>query len=69
MGKSLGKLKDIKLRFSRYCNKKYGRKGFFWVDRFKSVIVEDGNTLVNCLAYVDLNPVRASLCRMSEDFR
>ena len=62
-------VKDIKQRFSRYYNKKYDRKGFFWADRFKSVIVENGDTLINCLAYIDLNPVRAGLCSKPEDYR
>ena len=35
----------------------------------KSVFVEDGDTLINCLAYVDLNPIRAGLVQHPEDFR
>lgn len=35
----------------------------------KNVIVEDGNTLINCLAYIDLNPVRAGMVEMPEDYR
>ena len=46
-----------------------GRKGFFWGERFKSVIVENGNTLINCLAYIDLNPVRAEIVKKPEDYR
>ena len=37
------------------------QKGFFLGDRFKSVIVEKGDTLINCLEYIDLNPVRAGI--------
>jgi putative transposase len=33
------------------------------------VIVEKGETLVNCLAYIDLNPVRAGLVKRPEDYR
>ncbi|RTZ95856.1 MAG: hypothetical protein DSY90_12050, partial [Deltaproteobacteria bacterium] len=32
-------------------------------------IVEDGNTLINCLAYIDLNPVRAGIVEKPEDYR
>ncbi len=28
-------------------------------ERFKSVIVEKGETIVNCLAYIEINPLRA----------
>jgi REP element-mobilizing transposase RayT len=62
-------VKEIKQGFSRYFNKKYGRKGFLWGDRFKSLIVEDGLTLVNLLAYVDLNPVRAGIVKRPEEYR
>ena len=62
-------VKEIKQGFSRYFNKKYGRKGFLWGERFKSLIVEDGLTLVNLLAYVDLNPVRAGIVKRPEEYR
>jgi REP element-mobilizing transposase RayT len=62
-------VKDIKQTFSRYYNKLHGRKGTLWGERFKSVIVEDGDTLVNCLAYIDLNPVRAGIVERPEDYR
>ena len=41
----------------------------FWSDRFKSVLVEDGETLVNCLAYVELNPERAGIVVRPEAYR
>ena len=62
-------VKDIKQNFSRYYNKKHNRKGYFWADRFKSLIVEEGRTLVNLLAYVDLNPIRAGIVKKPEDYR
>lgn len=34
-------VKEIKQEFSRFYNKRHGRRGFFWGDRFKSVIVEN----------------------------
>ncbi|MDZ7760645.1 MAG: transposase [Desulfovermiculus sp.] len=62
-------VKEIKQGFTRAYNKKRGRKGTFWAERFKSVIVEKGETLINCLAYVDLNPVRAGLVDRPEAYR
>ena len=62
-------MKDIKQRFSRYYNKKHNRKGYFWSDRFKSLLVEEGDTLINCLAYVELNACRAGLVKKPEDYR
>jgi len=62
-------IKEFKQTFSRYYNKRHKRRGTLWGERFKSVIVENGETLVNCLAYIDLNPVRAKLVKIPEDYR
>ena len=62
-------VKEIKQTFSRFYNRLHNRKGFFWSERFKSVIVDNGDTLINCLAYIDLNPVRAGLAEKPEDYR
>ncbi len=43
--------------------------GFFWGDRFKSLWVEDGDTLINLLAYVDLNFVRAGIVDRPAHYR
>jgi putative transposase len=62
-------IREIKVSFTRYYNKRHHRRGYFWGDRFKSVIVENGETLINCLAYIDLNPLRAGLVNRPEDYR
>ncbi|MDY7031083.1 MAG: transposase [Thermodesulfobacteriota bacterium] len=62
-------VKEIKQGFSRFYNKLHHRKGFFWSDRFKSIIVENGETLINCLAHIDLNPIRAGICERPEEYR
>jgi putative transposase len=62
-------VREIKVGFARYYNKRHNRRGYFWGDRFKSVIVEKGETLVNCLAYIDLNPVRAGIVNRPEEYR
>ena len=54
-------VKEIKQSFSRFYNKRHNRRGTLWGERFKSLIVEDGETLINCLAYIDLNPIRAAI--------
>lgn len=62
-------IKEIKQGFSRYYNRRHHRKGFFWAERFKSVIVDNGETLINCLAYIDLNPFRAGIVAKPEEYR
>ncbi len=62
-------VREIKVGFARYYNRRYNRRGYFWGERFKSVIVEKGETLINCLAYIDLNPLRAGLVDRPEEYR
>ena len=62
-------VREIKVGFARYYNRRHHRRGYFWGDRFKSVIVENGETLINCLAYIDLNPLRAGLVERPEQYR
>ncbi|CAB1056277.1 hypothetical protein D1BOALGB6SA_1013 [Olavius sp. associated proteobacterium Delta 1] len=62
-------VREIKVGLARYYNKRHKRRGYFWGDRFKSVIVEKGETLINCLAYIDLNPLRAGIVNRPEDYR
>jgi putative transposase len=62
-------MRDIKVNFTRFYNRRHNRRGYFWGDRFKSVIVDRGETLVNCLAYIDLNPLRAGIVKKPEEYR
>jgi hypothetical protein len=63
-------VKEIKERFSRWYNKKHGRRGTLWMDRFKSILVEGkGQALRTMAAYIDLNPVRARLVTDPKDYR
>lgn len=61
-------IQELKQAFSRFYNKRHKRRGFFWGERFKSVIVEPGHTLLHCLAYIDLNPVRAGLVQRPQEY-
>jgi REP element-mobilizing transposase RayT len=62
-------IREIKQVFSKYYNRTHDRKGYFWSERFKSLIVDNGETLINCLAYIDLNPVRAGIVVKPEEYR
>ena len=62
-------MKEIKQAFSWYYNHRHNRRGTLWGERFKSVIVENGETLINCLAYIDLNPLRAGIVDRPEEYR
>jgi REP element-mobilizing transposase RayT len=62
-------MKELKERFSRWFNKRHGRRGSLWQERYRSVLVEDGEALRTMAAYIDLNPVRAGLVDDPKDYR
>jgi putative transposase len=62
-------VKELKFKFSVWFNKQHGRRGTLWEERFRSVLLENGEAVRFCAAYIDLNPVRAGLCENPEDYR
>jgi hypothetical protein len=62
-------LKELKGRFAQGYNRRHGRFGPLWAERFKSLLVEDGVALQAVALYIDLNPVRAGLCADPKDYR
>lgn len=62
-------VRSIKQTFSVWYNTQNNRTGYFWGGRFKSVLFEDGNALKFCQAYIELNPVRAGIVKLPEDYR
>jgi len=62
-------MKEVKERFTRWYNKRRGRRGTLWMDRFKSVIVGDGTALRTMAQYIDLNSVRAGIVNDPAEYR
>ena len=48
-------------RVGQEFNRRKGRKGAFWEDRYHATAVEGDSHLVRCMVYVDLNMVRAGV--------
>lgn len=63
-------MKQLKQRLTIWYNKTHGGDGTLWSSRFKSVLVEDQERYVSLVAvYIDLNPIRAGLCKDPKDYR
>jgi REP element-mobilizing transposase RayT len=70
MGDISAFVKTLKQRYSMSYNARYQRKGTLWEERFKSVLVENGEQAkATVAAYIDLNPVRAACVSDPKDYR
>lgn len=55
--------------YAQYFRAKYGGVGYVWQDRFKSFLIQEGNYLLACGRYIELNPVRAGIVKDPKDYR
>jgi hypothetical protein len=60
----MGRLNEF---IARAANTEDKVKGRFWESRFKCQVLLDDVSIITCMAYVDLNPIRAGLAFMPED--
>src|SRR5690606_18351479 len=62
-------MRCVKLRFTRWYNRRMDRKGVLWESRYTSVIVQDEERALKTMAtYIDLNPVRAGVVEDPADY-
>ena len=54
--------------YVRYFNRRYQRSGTLWEGRYRSTIVQSERYLLACMAYIDLNPVRAGMVANPGDY-
>ncbi len=61
-------MQSVGRTYVRYFNKRHNRSGTLWEGRYKSSLIDSEGYLLTCMAYIDLNPVRAGLAESAEDF-
>jgi len=62
-------MKKIGGRHTRFFNRKYGRRGTLWNERYGGVLLEDEAYWYRCLRYVELNAFRAHMVDAPEHWR
>ena len=55
-------------RYVRLFNDSNGRTGTLWEGRYKSTLLQTDRYMLACMAYIDLNPVRAGMVVSAADY-
>lgn len=55
-------------RYVRHFNQRQARTGTLWEGRYKSTLIQTERYLLACMAYIDLNPVRAGLVASAGEY-
>jgi putative transposase len=55
-------------RYVRFFNRRQARTGTLWEGRYRSTIIQAERYLLACMAYIDLNPVRAGMVDAPESY-
>src|SRR3989338_2287789 len=61
-------LAHVKWYYTQWVRQKYAWRGPLWLERFKSLPIEDETYLAACGLYVEYNPVRAGLCENPAEY-
>lgn len=54
-------MQGLNLAYTSWFNKKYNKVGHLWQGRFKSMVIGNGKYLIDCIEYVEFNPIRANM--------
>jgi putative transposase len=61
-------MKRTNLKYFYHYRKKFTYVGHLWQGRFKSKLIDDDEYFIQCGKYIELNPVRANMVNMPEDY-
>jgi len=61
-------MKQLGLTYFNYYKKTYGYDGHLWQGRYKSNIIDTDSYLLQCGKYLELNPVRAGITALPQDY-
>ena len=61
-------MQTVGRRYVRYFNDAQGRSGTLWEGRYRSTVIQPDRYLLPCMAYMDLNPVRAGMVVQADEY-
>ncbi len=61
-------MQSVGRRYVRHFNDRHGRTGTLWEGRYRATVIETERYLLACMAYIELNPVRAGMVAQASDY-
>ena len=61
-------MQGITQTYTVWFNNKYNKAGRLWQGRFKSMLIQQDKYLIDCLRYIELNPIRANIASSPTDY-
>ena len=61
-------MQGFNIAYVRWFNKKYGKVGHLWQGRFKSMLIQKDKYVLDCINYIEMNPVRAKITKAPVDY-
>ena len=69
-GKDLRKImQGLNQTYAIWFNEKYNKVGHLWQGRYKDMLLQEDKYLLDCINYVESNPVRANLVKSPATYR
>lgn len=62
-------IQNLSFRYTRYINKKRKQIGHLFQGRYKAILVEKDNYLLELVRYIHLNPIRAKVVRKLSNYK
>ena len=61
-------MQSVGRRYVRHFNDAQSRTGTLWEGRYRSALIQTERYFLACMAYIDLNPVRAGMVAQAADY-
>jgi len=59
---------DLNRTYTFYFNNKHKKVSHLWQGRFKSMIISKDNYLIDCINYIELNPLKTDLAKQLSEY-
>lgn len=61
-------MQSLTQAYTMWFNKKYKKQGHLWQGRFKSMVIQKDDYFLECIYYIEANPVRSKLVSSPTDY-